>query len=71
MSEKLLKRNEVEEKYTWDLTALFQTEEEYESTLVEIQKETSEIEARFRGKLNTPEAINQCLDRLRLLYEKL
>ena len=71
MSEKLLKRNEVEEKYTWDLTALFQTEEEYESTLVEIQKETSEIEARFRGKLNTPEAINQCLDRLRLLYEKI
>ena len=71
MSQKLLKRNEVEEKYTWDLTALFETEEEYESTVEEIQKEAGEIEARFRGKLNTAEAINQCLDKLRVLYQVL
>ena len=70
MSQKLLKRSEVEEKYTWDLTALFQTEEEYESTVEEIQREAAGIEERFKGKLNTAETINQCLDELRVLYEK-
>ena len=70
MSQKLLKRNEVEEKYTWDLTALFETEEEYESTVEEIQREAAGIEERFKGKLNTAETINQCLDELRVLYEK-
>ena len=70
MSEKLLKRSEVEEKYTWDLTALFQTEEEYEFAVEEIQREAAGIEERFKGKLNTAEIINQCLDELRVLYEK-
>ena len=70
MSEKLLKRSEVEEKYTWDLTALFQTEEEYEFAVEEIQREAAGIEERFKGKLNTAETINQCLDELRVLYEK-
>lgn len=70
MSEKLLKRSEVEEKYTWDLTALFQTEEEYEFAVEEIQREAAGIEERFKGKLNTAETINQCLDKLRVLYEK-
>jgi len=70
MSEKLLKRSEVEEKYTWDLTALFQTEEEYESAVEEVQREAAGIEERFKGKLNTAETINQCLDELRVLYEK-
>ena len=70
MAKKLLTRKEVKQDCTWDLTSIFRTEEDYESAVEEIQRLTEKIAADFKGKLSTATAINQCLDSLRILYQK-
>lgn len=70
MAKELLTRKEVNKGYTWDLTSIFRTEEDYESAVEEVQSLAEKIVAKFKGKLSTPVAINQCLDRLRILYEE-
>lgn len=69
MAKVLLERKDVDEKFTWDLTAIFKTEEEFDQTVKEAQKLTGEVEEKFKGKLNTAEAINECLNRLRKVYQ--
>ncbi|NLM97564.1 MAG: oligoendopeptidase F [Halanaerobiaceae bacterium] len=71
MAKELLTRKEVNEAYTWDLTGIYRNGEEYQSAVEEVQRLTDKIAAGFKGKLSTAEAINQCLDNLRLLYQKL
>ena len=69
MPKELVSREEVNESLTWDLSGIFESEEEYE-TMVEKSKElANEIKEEYKGKLNTPEKINACLDKLRDLYE--
>lgn len=71
MAKVLLERKDVNENLTWDLTAIFKNEEEFESAVEEAKKLTEDIETKFKGKLNTATSINQCLDKLRMLYEKI
>lgn len=35
-------RNEIEEKYTWDLTTIFTTDEAFEAELTQVSKELKE-----------------------------
>ena len=65
----LLERKDVDEKLTWDLSAIFKTEEEFEEKLREINDLSLEIEREFKGKLDSSKKVNDCLDRLRTLYE--
>ena len=69
MCKGFLERKDVDERYTWDLSAIFKTEEEFEQRLDELIKLSYEIEKEFKGKLNNPKTINACLDKLRDLYE--
>lgn len=69
MPKVLLERKDVDEKLTWDLSAIFKTEEEYESAVNEAQRLAEEIEQKFKGKLNSSENINHCLDELRALNQ--
>src|SRR5690554_2324673 len=71
MAKELLERKEVEPGLTWDLTAIFKTEEEFERVLEEVQILAEELIAEFEGKLKTVRIINECLDRLRELYQKI
>ena len=71
MAKVLLERKDVDENLTWDLTGIFKTEEEFEATVEKAKMLSEEIETEFKGKLNTASVINQCLDKLRLLYQKL
>jgi len=68
---KLLKRSEVNQQETWDLTRLFKTEADYEAALVEVTTLTDEFVAKYEEKLTSIEAINAGLDMLRVLWEKL
>ena len=65
MAKVLLERKDVNENLTWDLTAIFKNEEEFESAVEEAKKLTEDIETKFKGKLNTARSINQCLDKCR------
>lgn len=69
MAKELLERKDVDENLTWDLSAIFKTEEEFEKAVKEIEKLTEEIEKEFKGKLDTAQTINECLDKLKKLYK--
>lgn len=70
MTKKQKLRSEIEEQFTWDLTTLFKTEEELETTLNAAVESSKAIEKEYKGKLNTPETINSCLVQLKTTMEK-
>lgn len=47
MAKEILERKDVDEKLTWDLSAIFETEEELEETI----KKSSKIGRRIRKKI--------------------
>lgn len=60
MAEQLKKRSEVPVELTWDLTALYKSDEEMFATLDKAKELCDSIVAKYQGKLNTAEAINAC-----------
>ena len=62
-------RKDVPEELTWDLSAIYATEEEMLRDADTMETLSKELEQRYKGKLNTPEQINSCLDQFRELYE--
>ena len=69
MENRLVNREDVEEKYTWDLSTIFKTDEEFENAAEEAVKLSKEIEDEFKGNLNKSDNINKCLDKLREVSE--
>ncbi|MGH4137923.1 oligoendopeptidase F [Clostridium sp.] len=68
--EKTLKdRKDVEQSLTWDLSAIYATEQQYNSAVKELQGLTSKVEKNYKGKLSTARNINQCLDKVREIAE--
>lgn len=65
MAKVLKDRKDVDQSLTWDLSAIFSTEEEYNSAVKKLQELTSQLEKDYKGKLNTVGNINGCLDKLR------
>ncbi|MDF2699795.1 MAG: oligoendopeptidase [Haloplasmataceae bacterium] len=62
MGMELKLRQEVNHAYTWDLTSIFKSEEEYNLAVRELEELTFEIEKTYKGRLNTSNKINECLD---------
>ncbi len=62
-------RKDVPEEQTWDLSALYKTEEDMYADAERMEQTSKEIEARYKGRLNTPEQIGACLDEYRSLFE--
>lgn len=67
MTTKLIERKDAEEKFTWDLTAIFKTEEDYKRAVEEARDLAVSIEADFKERLNDAETINMCLSQLQKL----
>ena len=65
MERALKERKDVDVSLTWDLSAIFKTEEEYSLAIEEAKKITSEIEGNYKEKLNSPDIINECLDKMK------
>jgi len=53
MAKELRDRKDVEEALTWDLSAIYTSEEEYNAAIKELEELAVEIEKEFKGKLNT------------------
>lgn len=62
-------RRDVEELLTWDLSAIFSTEEAFNTAVKDVEDGTKEIVENYKGKLNTPQVINECLDKMRKVTE--
>lgn len=65
MPKTLMERKDVDQLLTWDLSAIYNTEEEYNSAVCRVQELTSNIESSYKGKLNSSSVINECLDKLK------
>jgi oligoendopeptidase F len=62
MKKTLKERKDVNQSLTWDLSAIYQTEEQYNSAIQEAQRLTEKIEKTYKGKLNSADIINECLN---------
>lgn len=71
MDTSVLKREDVEKSLTWDLTALYQNEKDFENDYDRIDEKSKLLEESFKGKLSDPETIVSCLDSLREVLELL
>ena len=62
-------RKDVPEELTWDLTAIYETEEKMLADAEKMDTLSRELEQRYKGKLSVPDQINACLDELRNLQQ--
>lgn len=69
LSKELKARKDVDQQLTWDLTAIFKTEDEYNSAIKKAEELTDEIEKNYKGRLNIAATINECLDKKRKLEQ--
>lgn len=66
---KLQSRKEVPQELTWDLSLIYATEEEMYQDAERMEQMARDIADTYRGKLNTPEAIDTCLTAYRKVLE--
>ncbi len=64
----LKSRKEIPVELTWDLSLIYETEEDMIRDAEKFKKLSNHIEKTYKGKLNTPETINACLDDLREIH---
>lgn len=64
MNNRILSRNEVDGERTWDLSAIYKTDEDFERAVAKIRKLGENIEKEYKGNLKSAEEINSCLDSL-------
>ncbi len=63
----LSKRKDVPQELTWDLSAIYATEADMYADADRAMELGKAIEERYKGRLDTPEQINACLDDYRKL----
>ena len=69
MAKVLKERKDVDLALTWDLSAIYATDEKFQSAVKEMKGLSLKIEKDYKGKLNTENKINECLDELIKLYQ--
>ena len=67
---KSVKRNEVEEKYTWDLKDLCESPEAFDTGLKEVEADIHEFSKKYKGKLNDVDVITEMISEYEKLQEK-
>lgn len=71
MNQKLPNREDVETGLTWDLTSLYQTEDEAVKKLKALEQDTMSFTKKYKGKLFDSSSINLCLNEYRNIKEKI
>lgn len=69
MGKVLKERKDVDKALTWDLSAIYATDEEFQRDVKDMKELSLKIEKDYKDKLNEASKINECLDELRKLYE--
>ncbi len=61
----LKSRKDIPEELTWDLSSIYKTEAEMNQDVEKVKALSSSILQNYKGKLDTPQKINACLDDFR------
>ncbi|EQB87498.1 oligoendopeptidase F [Clostridium punense] len=69
MGKAILSRKDVDELLTWDLSAIFKTEGEFNNAVKQIEILAAEIIEKYKGNLNSPLIINECLSKMQKVTE--
>lgn len=69
MAEKQLTRKEVPENLTWKLEDIYPNREAAATAMEEAMKIAEEMEKKYRGRLNAPSVITECLQEYRRTLE--
>lgn len=56
-----MKRSEVQEKQTWDLTQLYETEEKYNEEVEKSKEKVEKFVEKYKGKINSLEVLNKSI----------
>lgn len=64
----LTSRKEVPVELTWDLSSIYASEEDMFRDAEKMKELCTHMEETYKGKLNTPQNINTCLDDFREIY---
>lgn len=67
----LLKRKDVPVELTWDLSAIYSTDEAWQCDVKKMTAAAEELEKSYKGKLCDAKTINECLDKYREFSELL
>ncbi len=69
MAEELKDRKDVPEELTWNLANLYETREDMLRDADEMKRLAEHMAEIYKGRLNTPETIQECLTEYRRVYE--
>ena len=61
----LKSRKDIPTELTWNLSSIYQTEEELNQDIEKVKTLSGAILQNYKGKLDTPQQINACLDEFR------
>lgn len=67
----LPKRKDVPTQLTWDLSAIYATEQLWQNDIERMKAIANELETTYEGRLVDAKTINECLDKYREFYELL
>ena len=69
MAKKILKRSEVDVNLTWDLSAIFKDNSAYSEALSLILPKAKALNESYKGKIDSADKINACVDALKEVSE--
>lgn len=69
MKKEIILRKDVDETRTWDLSAIYKSEEEFLKDVSKLNELVSHVVENYKGKLTDSKNINLCLDDLKLVTE--
>ena len=67
---KLVPRNEVDKKYTWDMTLLYKSDKEFINSLENIKKSILEFKNNYEGKLADLNILDKAVKEYEAMYEE-
>ena len=67
---KLVPRNEVDKKYTWDMTLLYKSDKEFINSLENIKKSILEFKNNYEGKLTDLNILDKAVKEYEAMYEE-
>lgn len=68
MAEELLFRKDVKKELTWDLSLIYKDEDALMADAARMESLTAQLEKDYKGRLDSADRINECLDKLREIY---
>lgn len=69
MKKEIILRKDVDESKTWDLSAIYKSDDEFTEDVIKLNELANHMVEEYQGKLRDSKRINLCLDELKIITE--